>query len=118
MNEADILAECGAHATTTDSLGSRSDNSGKTSTVNQAAGSHGSHGSHDLAGKQHLLSSSSQQHLQQQKQRKPQMEVVCVIDHHFPKHLAARKAAFEEVKLACAVVTAGQQNVQHIQFER
>lgn len=67
----------------TDSLGSRSDNSGRTTVWSQAAS-------------------------------KPRLEVVCVIDHHYPVKLAERKRAFEEVKYACPVMG----SVQHIQFEK
>ena len=110
----EILRTSSSHALQTDSLGSRSDNSGKTTVTNwssQAAGgggglaAGGGGGSHaGLAPSPSLPGSSISS------PTKPRMEVVCVIDLHLQQHLQDRRKAFEEVKFACAIM--GQHNVQ------
>lgn len=94
----------------TDSLGSRSDNSGKTTLSAQTAGSNygqsmgGSSAGGCGVGGPPLL--------------KPKMEVVCVIDTHTTRFLPERKLAWEEVKFACGLMSSPLHEVVQLQFEK
>ena len=103
----------------TDSLGSRSDNSGKTTVTNwsnavalTAAAGSSQHAS--LAPSPSLPGgapgAAGAGGGGGQAAAKPRMEVVCVIDLHLQQQLQDRRKAFEEVKFACAIM--GQHNVQ------
>ncbi|XP_059083686.1 mitogen-activated protein kinase kinase kinase 15-like isoform X1 [Tigriopus californicus] len=92
----------------TDSLGSRSDHSGKTTlSAPTAAGSSAGYPPGSSAASAVAAS-----------QLKPKMEVVCVIDTHSTRFLSERKLAWEEVKFACGLMTSPLHEVVQLQFEK